>query len=59
MIENYFDLHGNSLKKEKTPDGSKVVSHYCKVITALAQTIKLQEGLDELFKEVEKDTLSF
>jgi predicted helicase len=37
---------------------SEEVSHYCKVITALAETIKIQEGLDELFKEVEKNTLS-
>lgn len=33
------------------------VSHYCKVVTALAQTIKLQEGLDELFKEVERNII--
>lgn len=38
---------------------SKEVSHYCKIVTALAETIKVQEGLDGLFKEVEKDTLSF
>ncbi|MDI6802762.1 MAG: N-6 DNA methylase [Bacteroidota bacterium] len=37
---------------------SEEVSHYCKVVTALAQTIKLQGGLDELFKEVEKNTLN-
>lgn len=37
---------------------SEEVSHYCKIVTALAQTIKLQEGLDKLFKEVEKNTLS-
>jgi len=33
------------------------VSHYCKVVTVLAETIKVQEGLDWLFKEVEKNIL--
>ncbi|MBI4546588.1 MAG: hypothetical protein HY707_01305, partial [Ignavibacteriae bacterium] len=35
------------------------VAHYCKVVTALAETIKIQETLDELFEEVEKSILSF
>lgn len=34
---------------------SDEVAHYCKVVTALAETIKIQEGLDGLFEEVEKN----
>ena len=33
---------------------SEEVSHYCKVISALSETIKIQATLDELFEEVEK-----
>ncbi|MBI4810868.1 MAG: N-6 DNA methylase, partial [Ignavibacteriales bacterium] len=36
---------------------SEEVSHYCKVVTALAETIKIQETLDLLFKDVEKNTI--
>ena len=36
---------------------SEEVSHYCKVVTALAETIKVQSSLDELFEEVEKNIL--
>ncbi len=45
------DRKGRTLSSEE-------VSNYCKVVTALAETIKLQEGLDELFKEVERNILS-
>jgi len=31
--------------------------HYCKAVTALAETIKIQEALDELFEGVEKSLL--
>jgi predicted helicase len=37
---------------------SDEVAHYCKVITALAETIKIQETLDVLFKQVEKSLLN-
>jgi len=36
---------------------SEEVSHYCKVITSLAETIKIQKSLDELFERVEKNLL--
>jgi len=36
---------------------SEEVSHYTRVITAIAETIKIQKGLDELFKEVETTLL--
>lgn len=45
-------------RKEKILSAEEV-SRYCKVVTALADTIKIQEGLDGLFKEVEKNTISF
>ncbi len=37
---------------------SDEVAHYCKVITALTETIKIQETLDVLFKQVEKSLLN-
>lgn len=36
---------------------SDEVAHYCRVVTALAETIKIQAGLDELFEDVEKNAL--
>jgi predicted helicase len=36
---------------------SEEVAHYSKVVTAIAETIEIQETLDELFKEVEKSLL--
>lgn len=36
---------------------SEEVEHYCRVVTALAETIKIQAGLDDLFEEVEKSAL--
>jgi len=36
---------------------SEEVMHYCRVMTALAETIKIQDSLDELFEEVEKSVL--
>jgi type I restriction-modification system DNA methylase subunit len=36
---------------------SEEVMHYCRVITALSETIKIQGSLDELFEKVEKSVL--
>jgi predicted helicase len=36
---------------------SEEVMHYCRVMTALSETIKVQDSLDELFEEVEKSVL--
>ncbi|OGP75565.1 MAG: hypothetical protein A2V86_07730 [Deltaproteobacteria bacterium RBG_16_49_23] len=36
---------------------SEEVAHYTRVITAIAETITIQETLDELFKEVETSLL--
>lgn len=36
---------------------SEEVSHYARVVTAIAETISIQETLDELFKEVETNLL--
>jgi len=36
---------------------SEDVSHYCRVLTALAETIKIQQSLDDLFVAVEKTPL--
>jgi hypothetical protein len=36
---------------------SEEVMHYCRVITALSETMKVQGSLDELFEEVEKSVL--
>ncbi len=44
------DRKGRTLSSEE-------VAHYCRVVTALAETIKIQEGLDELFDETENATV--
>jgi predicted helicase len=36
---------------------SEEVTHYAKIVTAIAETITIQESLDDLFKEVEKSLL--
>ena len=36
---------------------SEEVAHYTRVVTAIAETIRIQESLDELFKEVETNLL--
>ncbi len=36
---------------------SEEVAHYCRVVTAIAETIRIQESLDDLFEEVEKNLL--
>lgn len=43
-------------RKDRT-FSSEEVAHYCRVATALAETMKVQESLDDLFKEVEKNLL--
>ena len=57
-----LNLHGNSLKKERCPDGSKDenvfdIPHYCHVVTALANTIRIQCEIDALYSEVEKNLI--
>lgn len=34
------------------------IKHYCRVVTALAQTMEIQAEIDKLYPEVEKDTVS-
>lgn len=43
-------------RKERTLSSDEA-AHYCKVVMALAETIKIQKGVDELFEEVEKTAL--
>jgi len=35
------------------------IRHYCKVITAIGKTIQIQKTIDEIFHEVEKETIDF
>jgi hypothetical protein len=35
------------------------IKHYCRVVTALAKTIEIQQDLDALYPEVEKDVIEF
>jgi predicted helicase len=46
------------LKDRKAKElSSEEVAHYAKVVTAIAETIKIQESLDDLFEEVEANLL--
>lgn len=35
------------------------IKHYCKVLTALQQTIEIQKSIDEIYPEVEQETIEF
>jgi hypothetical protein len=35
------------------------IRHYCKVVTAIGKTIEIQKAIDEIFPEVEKETIDF
>jgi predicted helicase len=35
------------------------IRHYCKVVTAIGKTIEVQKAIDEIFSEVEKETIDF
>ena len=36
-----------------------VIRHYCKVVTAIEETIKIQKDIDRLYPEIEKGTIEF
>lgn len=38
---------------------SEEIGHYCRILTAIAETINIQQALDELFGEVEKTPMDF
>ncbi len=35
------------------------IKHYCRVVTALQKTIEIQKALDDIYPEVEKETVKF
>jgi hypothetical protein len=35
------------------------IKHYCKIVTALQKTIEIQKAIDDLYPEVEKETVEF
>ena len=35
------------------------IRHYCKVVTAIKRTIEIQEEIDKLYPDVEKDIVAF
>ena len=35
------------------------ITHYCRVVTALAKTVEIQSEIDNLYAELEKDILAF
>ena len=35
------------------------IKHYCKIVTALQKTIGIQKAIDDVYAEVEKDTIEF
>jgi predicted helicase len=35
------------------------IKHYCRIVTSLHKTIKLQKAIDEIYPEVEKETLNY
>jgi len=35
------------------------IRHYCKVVTSIGKTIEIQKAIDQIFPEVEKETIDF
>ncbi len=35
------------------------IKHYCKVVTAIQHTIKIQKKIDSIYDEVEKEVIAF
>jgi hypothetical protein len=35
------------------------IKHYCKIVTAIKHTINIQESIDEIYNEAEKDLIGF
>jgi len=35
------------------------IRHYCKVVTSIGKTIEIQKTIDQIFPEVEKETIDF
>ncbi|MGH7799125.1 MAG: hypothetical protein ACREOW_00670 [Thermodesulfobacteriota bacterium] len=35
------------------------IKHYCNVVTALKKTIEIQKAIDNVYPEVEKETVEF
>jgi predicted helicase len=35
------------------------IKHYCKVVTSLSNTIEIQKAIDDIYPEVEKETVEF
>jgi hypothetical protein len=35
------------------------IRHYCKVVTAIKKTIEIQKKIDNLYPEIEKETIEF
>jgi len=33
--------------------------HYCRIVTALSQTLKIQKKIDEIYSEAEKELIDF
>jgi len=34
------------------------IKHYCQIVTVLKKTIELQQGIDKLYSDVERGTVS-
>ena len=43
-------------RKDRTMDDPR---HYCRIVSAIAKTIGLQEKIDEIYNEIEKDMIEF
>ncbi len=43
----------------KTSSAPYDIWYYCKVVTSIGKTIEIQKAIDEIFSEVEKETIYF
>jgi len=34
-----------------------IIKHYCKIVTSLQKTIEVQKAIDDIYPEVEKETV--
>ena len=46
-------------RKGRHPLSAEEIKHYCKTVTALQKTIEVQENIDKIYSDVEKEVIKF
>jgi hypothetical protein len=55
----YHPIFGMSQVNPKISSGPYKIQRYYKVVTSIGRTIEIPKAIDEIFSEVEKETIDF